>query len=327
MTEPQRTPKVAKQVAKQHAGGAIQTGVRKWESRVFKPWWTRDGKRFEADAYSVRIAHDGRREPVPLGTSDVREAGRKAARFVAVLKVSGWDDAFADLAPEVKRVRDAKRGTTVGELIEAAEAGALHVRPITLRGYASSLRWVAARVAEIQAGHERFDGRTGGAAKWREAVDAFPLPKLTTKAIESAVFAYRKSRGNSPEAGRSAASFCRQARAYWSRKMLRVLPFELPPDPFEALILDRDRAPRYVPTFDVAELVGAARAELREDDPEAWKAFLLMLGGGFGRARPTASNGCTSMRRAGFFASWRARRRIQSARCPCRTRCGLNWRG
>ena len=103
MDTPQRTEQVAKQVAKQEIGG-VKTGARKFESKVFKNWWTRGGHRFEAEDYSFRIAHNGRRETVSLLTPDMREAARRAARFHYVLKVNGWDAAFADLSPEVARV-------------------------------------------------------------------------------------------------------------------------------------------------------------------------------------------------------------------------------
>lgn len=267
-------------MAQQRFGGPVATGVRKWERKVTRRTWERDGRRFQADDYSIRIAHGGRREWVNLRTSDQREAARRAARFHVTLKASGWDHAFATLGPEEKRVRDVRSGVTVGDIIREAARVALHVKPVSLRQYGSSLRWVAAHVEGLTEGRERYDGHHGGAEKWREKVDAVPVAKLTTKAIEAATIRYRQARDNAPEAARTVASFVRQARALFSRRMLRLLPFEGLVDPFEGVMIEKPRAPKYVPTFNVEALVEAARRELADTDSQVWLAFLLCLGGG-----------------------------------------------
>src|SRR6187399_1468470 len=123
MEQHQRTVGTAKRVAKRGAVG----GARAFETRVFKPWWTKDGERGEAPNYAVRLMHGGRRETVNLLTPDVREAARRASRFQTVLRGSGWDAAFADLSPELTAVRAARGVPTVGELIAAAGKVAVHV--------------------------------------------------------------------------------------------------------------------------------------------------------------------------------------------------------
>ena len=285
MAQPQATHKVVKQVVKHQP----LTGVREFEKRVRKNWFTRGGQRVEVQDYSIRLAHDGRQERVNLGTADLREAARRAARFHAVLKASGWDAAFADLSPEQARVKARSAVPTVGELIEAAERVAVHVKPTTLRQYGQSLRWLAAEVAGIEGDVRRFDYRNGGADAWRAEVDKVSLAVLTPRSVESSVAAYIKRRSATDDAKRTASSFLRQARGFWSRKLLRILPFEeLPPNPFQNLVIERARAPKYVPTFDSAVLVAAAKSELRNDDPQAWLAFLLMLGAGLRKGEADA---------------------------------------
>ena len=270
---------MAKQVAKQEIGG-VKTGARKFESKVFKNWWTRGGHRFEAEDYSFRIAHNGRRETVSLLTPDMREAARRAARFHYVLKVNGWDAAFADLSPEVARVQARRDVPTVGEFIEAASKVATEVKPETFRQYCVALRWLTALVRDIKRDRTRYDYKTGGHEVWLAKVDAVSLADLTPKATERAIAEFIMQRGASDSSRRTGASMLRQARGLFSAKMQRLLPFENLPSPFEGVKITAPRSPRYVPTFDSAALVNSARTELRDSDPEAWKALLLLLGAG-----------------------------------------------
>jgi integrase len=177
----------------------------------------------------------------------------------------------------------------VGDVITAAQRVAVHVKPATLYGYAASLRQLAAMVAGIKGDESRFDYRPGGGMeRWRAQVDAVSLATLTPRVVENAVAAYVKARGASGEVQQSAAALLRQARGFWSRKFARLLPFEDLPNPFEGVVIGQPRAPKYVAEFDSATLVADARAELRDADPEAWKAFLLLLGGGLRKGEADA---------------------------------------
>ncbi|MBX3743807.1 MAG: site-specific integrase [Verrucomicrobiae bacterium] len=271
-------------MAKQNEGGKVSTGIRRFESKVFKPAWTKGGRRFELEHYAIRLRHDGKRATVNLQTADAREAARRAARFATILAASGWEAAHADLSPEQARVV-AKRDTpTVGDLIREADRVAVHVKAPTLRGYGNCLRQLATLVAGIEGDASRFNYRTGGTERWRETVDAIRIGTLTPRAVEGATAAYVKSRGTTDSAKRTMAAVLRGARAFWSRRLRRLLPFENLPDPFEGVVIESPRPPRYVSTVNATALVEAARSELRDGgDPEAWKALLLELGAGLRR--------------------------------------------
>jgi len=277
MSERERTDEVAEQVAKP-GGGAVLTGVKKWERRVFQATWTRDGQRFEAVNYSVRVAHGRQRKAVNLGTPDRREAARRASLFVATLKVRDWDEAHATLGTEPARIRAERESPTVGQYIEAAARVAIGVSAKTFRDYAANFRWLASRIGGI--GHE---GKTHEA--WRLEVDRIKLGLLEPRSIEAAVVSYIQERGASPEARRTAASNLKQCRCIAGRKIRRLLPPELGGrNFFEGVILpEAPRPPKYVATFDHGALVTAARAELRPGDPQAWLAFILLLCGGLRR--------------------------------------------
>ncbi len=291
----EQSPEVAEQPEK--PAGRVSTGARKWERRVFHPAWTRDGKRIQTTGYSVRIAHRGRREEVLLNTNSARVAAARAARFHGILKVNGWDAAHADLTPGVPaqgrakedaladggEVAPAAESLTVGDMIRACERVATHCSPITFRQYCNALRWLASHVAGISGDGRRYDYKTGGLDQWRAQVEAVPLAALTPATIKATVAAYIMGRGSDPSAKRTAAAQVRQARGLWSRQMLDVLPIPVP-NPFADLRVAAGRCPKYVATFSAAELVVAARAELRDDDPEAWKTFQLLLGAGLRRS-------------------------------------------
>lgn len=276
------TQKLAQQLAQQNET-KVAPG-RKWERRVLRRTWDRDGRTEVAECYSVRLHHQGRREWVGLQTADLREAAKRAKRFHEVLKANGWDAAFRDLAPEQARIFNRRETPTVGDLIREADARAVNVKPATLRGYGNCLRQLAALVAGIEGDESRFDYRPGGGLHaWRAAVDAVSLADLTPRAVEAAGAAYVKSKGATDSAKRTLAAMLRQARGFWSRKLRRVLPFDELPNPFEGVIIESPRPPRYLASFDSTALVTAARAELRDADLECWKALLLTLGAGLRR--------------------------------------------
>ncbi len=285
VAQPRPTQKVAQQVAQQNH----PSGARKWEARVFRRSWVHDGRRHEASTYSVRLRHSGRREIINLRTGDLREAARRASKLATSLKANGWEAALATLGPEPVRQLLTRATPTIGEFITEMEKVAVHIKRQTLRGYAASIRQLASLVAGIEGDATRYNYRPGGGLeKWRADVDRVPLTVLTPRAIEAAIAEYVRKRGGTLAAQRSACSLMRQARGYWSRKMLRFHPSEGVPNPFDGVPVAQPRPPRYIPSFDSGKLVAAARTELREPDPEAWKAFLLLLGAGLRKGEADA---------------------------------------
>jgi integrase len=88
-------------------------------------------------------------------------------------------------------------------------------------------------------------------------------------------------------ARRSVNSYIRNARALFSRKILKrlsELSLPAPAMPFQGVTLERQGSTRYVSTVNAGRLLTAARKDLKEKDPEAWKVILLAMGAGLRRA-------------------------------------------
>src|SRR5688572_17083580 len=108
MTQPEKLPQngesgkaVAKQIGKA-SGNRFSTAY--WESRVFRPAYTRDGETIQVSQFSARISHGGKRNTVPLATNDKDEAARRAVKLFKVLKQSGWDAALNLFRPDAKKI-------------------------------------------------------------------------------------------------------------------------------------------------------------------------------------------------------------------------------
>src|SRR5258708_6189062 len=83
--------------ASKHHG---KTDVRYWASRLFRPWYTRDGQTRELDQYAVRIQHKGLRETFNLGDANKAAAAAKARDIYLYLSVNGLDAALAKFKPK-----------------------------------------------------------------------------------------------------------------------------------------------------------------------------------------------------------------------------------
>src|SRR4029079_13281227 len=70
--------------------GANRFSSAYWESRVYRPTYTRAGQRIEVSQYFVQISHGGQRHAVALAANNIAEAGRRAAKLYKVLKQEGW---------------------------------------------------------------------------------------------------------------------------------------------------------------------------------------------------------------------------------------------
>jgi integrase len=265
-------------VAKQNFGSRFSPTY--WRDRIYRPRYVRDGQRFSVTEWYARIQHAGRREQIGLGTNFREDAARRAARLYQTVRAKGWDRALKEFAPDKTQRTDCP---TVGEFLTAVEQ-VTGLNPRTLRGYTVSLRWVTARTFGIEGSEERFDYKGDGNRKWRERIDRVSLDKLSPQRVEAAIAAFIASAGTNPlaqqKARRSGTSMARQARALFSPKLLRKLPFVSVPSPFAGVHLEGARPVRYDGTINAAALLRDGRTELAEQDPEAYKALLLALGAG-----------------------------------------------
>jgi len=261
-----------------------------WERKITRPTYTAAGKKRQVEEWHARIQYGGKRRWVPLGSNCRRTAARRAADFWQHLVQSGWDEALAKFCPDRAT---ADKEPTIGALIEAATtAGAAKgISPKTLRGYAVSLRWIAARVFGVRDTASKFDYATGGHGQWQARIDNIRLDRLTGAKVQAALDRHIAEAADNPIAERkarvSAASLLRQAKALFSPRL--ELPFAnlpqvftkaTPTGPRPVKIEGVGKPPRYKSTIDAASLLRDGKAELATQDPEAWKALLLALGAG-----------------------------------------------
>lgn len=286
MTQPEPiepNPKSGKGVAKQTS----RYSPAFWSERVFRPTYTRDGEPVEVAEFYARVQVGGRRESVPTGSNDREQAARRAARLYAGIRSKGWDAALLEHDPD--RQNRPSDCLTVGAYVAKVQPLA-KVRARSWNEYVYSLRSIARGAAGMRdKSKSRFYHKF---SKWREEADAVSLDKLTAAAIEQWKSEFIAAAGKNPvamqRARRSVNSFIRNARALFSRRILKRLGevnVTLPsPRPFEGVELERQGSTRYVSTIDARQLLVDARAELAESKPEVWKVVLLALGAGLRRS-------------------------------------------
>ena len=79
----------------------------------------------------------------------------------------------------------------------------------------------------------------------------------------------------------SVNSLLRQARSLFAVKRIRHLHLSLPkPLPFDGVDFEPRQSMKYRSEIDILKLIKAAKAELRDSLPEAYKVFLLAVGAG-----------------------------------------------
>jgi integrase len=271
-----------------------------WRERVFRRTYEHDGKEIEVQEFRARIQHAGKREEIGLGSNDREAASRTAAKLYARVKAAGWTVALAEFAPD----RTAAKGVpTVGEVIESASRSA-DIGANTLRGYVICFRKLAADAYGIRSGTSRFYHAGDALAKWRKRVDSIRLDKLTPKRIQAALDRRIEAAKGNPLTERkariTAASTLRQAKALFAPD--RKLPFENLLNPFAGVAVKVGTPPKYVSTVKAGDLMRAAKTELatapiyakppkdeteekhreqiRLQNVEAYKVFLLALGAG-----------------------------------------------
>jgi len=278
---PAQNPESGKGVAKQTSS---KFSALFWQERVFRPTYTRDGKRLKVAQWYARIKHGGRRESVGLGTNGREEAGRKAVRLYQLIRSKGWDAAMAEFRPDA----EPRCMTTIGDYLVAVRP-ILSVRDRSWANYTYALRKIGLEAAGAR---DKKPEKFSPTLIWRNRADKLPLEKLTPLAVEQWQRDFVKQAGKNhvllQRARRSANSYVRNARALFSRKVLkrlRELSVALPsPLPFDGVTLEPQGSTRYVSQIDAGELFKLARAKLAKKHPESWKVILLAMGAGLRRS-------------------------------------------
>jgi integrase len=258
-----------------------------WLDRIYRPAYTREGRRVEVLEFYARIQHGGRREAVPLHTNTREEAARKAARLYKAVNLRGWHAALKEFRPDANAAP--KTNLTIGEYLQTVRP-VIDVRERSFGCYSYALRKIASEaVGGNGASKKRFDPVH---CPWRKEADRIFLAKLTTEQVEVWKRQFVAKAGTDERARqrtkRSANSFLRNAKALFGRRVLKSLAKKgvtLPsPLPFDGLEMeDKTGSTQYVSTINAAKLLQAARAKLRAKDRDAYAVVLLALGAGLRR--------------------------------------------
>lgn len=262
-----------------------------WLSRVRRrTYLDSDGKLCEAPEWSVRLRLQGRDVWFNLATANKEAAAARARDIYLFARANGVDAAVSQFKPGHASVPASN--VTVGDWFRAVDSLALEEPgPKTLRSYKACLRTIVAGILHVHDDGARFDYRSEapGVTKWRERVESTKLFRVTAEAVVRWQREFVAGAGKSPakvaSAKRTANSYVRQARCLFAKRLLKEIKIELPsPKPFEGVELFENGSTRYISKIDVRALIAAAQNELREADPEAYKAWLLAFFGGLRKA-------------------------------------------
>jgi len=274
--------KSVQEVSKHHG----KTDVRYWQSKLFKPWYTRDGEKVSLDQYAVKIQHKGLRDTFNLGTPNRAAAAAKAREIYIHLVANGWDAALEKFKPKSQVIL--KTHATVGDFLDELRLKA-DLKPKTLEDYSVSFRKIVADAFKINGENERFDYHNGGRDRWRKQVHSIKLADITPARIQEWKRAFLAKAGGSPAKQRTARisvnSFMRRAKSLFAPRNTKHLEtVKLPsPLPFEGVDFEKRPSMRYRSSFDIFKLIGQARSELAREAPEQFKIFLLATMAGLRR--------------------------------------------
>jgi integrase len=260
--------------------GLGKADVRYWQQVVFFPTYTRGGVTHRVPHLAVKLQHGGRRETIPLGTSNKAAAATKAKDFYLTLKAAGWDAALAKF--QINGRRPGGIVTTVGEFIAEAKATWSGDQK-TLADYARAFRKMVADIFQIEGGKRKYDHRTGGRDEWINRIDSTKLRDVTPDRLQKWKVAFLNRAGTDPMRKRRAAisvnSLLRQAKSLFAPAVLKFVKVD-GGSPFTDIRFEPRQSMRYQSSFDIEALIKAAQAELSQ---EQFKIFLLAAMAGLRR--------------------------------------------
>lgn len=254
-----------------------KTDVRHWRERLFKR---------SNDDWHVQVAFGGRQERFPLKTPNKEAASAKARDIYLSLHAVGWEATLEKFKPWASEAAEKNTPLTVGEFIAAVRAVA-PVRPTTFTTYERKFRFLVSQILAVEGSRKRYDYVHGGSKEWRAKIDAAALESITPeKALQWRVRYINEAKDPMQQnaARQTAASILRNAKALFSPKLLRNLSLNLPsPLPFDGVDLGKRPRTRYKSKVNPGALVQAAHNELKDNQPELFKVFLLAIGAGLRR--------------------------------------------
>ena len=263
-----------------------KSDFRYWEKKVFKHSRSEGGTRVDAKNYSVKMAFRKKRHNLALGVPTLRDAAKIAAGIYKTLITEGWDPVLSKYRVSAEEPEEPSP-VTIGQWIESARTIS-RVKPRTFEDYCRSLRQITAGISGLRGNKTRFDQKSGGAAKWRETVEATPLQILTKPAVEAWMISHTSNAAGDPKETAHRQNGCnsilRMASSLFTTDLIDRLSatFELPkPLPFAGVkpFKTGSKLTRYRSKIDAKKILRDAESELGGDPEkvEEWKALLLAL--------------------------------------------------
>jgi integrase len=258
-----------------------------WISRLRKRTYVApDGKTVEIPMWQVRLFHAGREGWFNLDTPNQAAAAGKARDTYVFLKANGWEAALAKFKPE--STASPRLNVTIGDYLQAVkETG--YLQPRTFLNYQNCLRTIVSEAFGVRSSESKYDYRSGGNEKWVGRIDGIRLERVTPIKVTNWQRRRVKEAGNSPvaiaSAKRTVNSYVRCARSLFSKEIRKRLKgVQLPGKlPFDEAELFESGSMKYVSKINVHTLIAAARNDLKREEPEVYKAFLLGLFAGMRR--------------------------------------------
>jgi len=260
-------------------------------NRVYRHPFRRDGKMVFSENYTYRIKRHGKAYYFNVG-KDLKVAKNLADEIAIFLaqRTTTIEEAIARFSPGKLPHQETvqERVPAIGEIIERYRTNTHHLRAATIRDNIGALRRIAAFILGLP-----INGKSRTKAKldkWRTAVDALPVDRITPQQLEK----FRSSmlaKAGSDMARKARAIttnnfYLRTAASIFSQKLLKHYgDFTLPStNPFKEVGRLQEPPHRYTSNIDVRKLVAAAESKLRKQEPGAYIAFVLSLYCGMRRA-------------------------------------------
>jgi integrase len=260
--------------------------LRYWQKHgLFKETTLSKNVRKELPDWHCKIRHEGRRERFPLKTPNRLQAASKAREIYRYVQLHGWADTLTKYKPEKAAPVPDVPIQTVGDFLDALKATDIPEK--RLEGYANALRGIAASVAGIAKGGR--GGNRESASNWRTEVEKVSLSVLTPAAVANWKKLFLLGYPDDPVSQRRAKisvnSLLRRAKSLFAPKYLRQMGTIVPvSNPFSEIRFEKKQSQRYRSSFDIYKLIAAAKEELKEQEPEQFKMFLLASMAGLRRA-------------------------------------------
>ncbi len=269
-------------------GHFAKTDIRYWQRTVFRQTYTRNGKTLVTKNWAMKIAHDGRRETFPLGTPNKAAAAARARDIYLSLVANGWDATLAKFKKlkAAARALNVEQPCTIGEFLEAIARTTTNQS--TVEDYARAFRQIVSDIFGLSNNKRKYDYQSGGRAEWLSKVHAISLAEVTPAKVQEWKRSFLARAGSDATALRTARislnAIMRRARSLFSPRKLRHMALTLPrPLPFEGVEFEARQSMKYRSGIDVEKLIAHARQEIEDNDPEAYKVFLLAIGLGLRR--------------------------------------------